>query len=438
MKRQIYKQLLEWKEKPSDKRKPLVLRGARQVGKTWILRALGKQEFENVIEINFEQQRQLSTLFEVDFDTTRILRSIEIVSGQKAIPGKTLIIFDEIQAVERGLLSLKYLHDSHPEYHIVAAGSLLGISLHQGASFPVGKVEFLDLYPLSLEEFMSAIGKENMVELLHSMDWDLITHFKAQFIDILRQYYYVGGMPEVVKSYAEEKDFTEVRKIQNALLQSYDLDFSKHPPVEIIPRLKMVWDNIPAQLAKENKKFIYSALRQGARAKEFELAIEWLKEAGVIHKTHCVNNISMPLDGFADFSVFKIYLLDVGLLAAKSGLDAGTIIDGNKIFAQYKGALTEQFVLQQLLCHLNTKVHYWSSKTGMAEIDFLLQHQGKIIPIEVKAEENLQAKSLKSYIAKYTPSLAIRTSLSSFRKEEHFTNVPLYAITLMGRILEEV
>lgn len=428
MKRQIYDRLVAWRNKPNSARKPLILRGARQVGKTWILEELGRNEFQNVAYINFEEQRQLSNLFDADFDSERILRSIEIASGVKLIPGETLIIFDEVQSVQRGLLSLKYLHKNAPEYHIAAAGSLLGISIRSNESFPVGKVEFADIYPLSFEEFMMALGKDALLSSLKAMDWELITTFKEQYIDLLRQYYYVGGMPEVVQSYVDNKDFTLVRNIQKDLLSSYDADFSKHPPLEIIPRLKMVWGNIPSQLAKENKKFIYNALRQGARAKDFELAIEWLKEAGVVYKVGRINNPVLPLDGFADIDAFKLFVLDIGLLGAMSGLDVKSLINGNEIFTQYKGALTEQFVLQQLLYNEDIVIRYWSADSGVAEVDFVIQLMGKVIPIEVKAEENLKAKSLKSYISKYQPPLALRCSMSNFRAEESLTNLPLYAI----------
>lgn len=434
MKRLVYDKLLAWRNKPDNKRKPLLLEGARQVGKSWLLEELGQNEFESIALINFEEDKQLANLFDADFDTERILRSIEIASGVKLIPGKTLIIFDEIQSVSRGLLSLKYLYNNAPQYHIAAAGSLLGISLHKEDSFPVGKVEFIDIYPLSFEEFMVALGKDAMADSLHKMDWELITAFKEQYIDLLKQYYFVGGMPEVVASYVKEKDFVEVRSIQNDLLRSYDADFSKHPPLEIIPRIKMVWNSIPFQLAKENKKFIFNAVKPGGRAKDFELAIEWLKQAGLLYKITRINNGTLPIDGFEDPDTYKLFTLDVGLLGAQSGLDAKTLIDGNAVFTQYKGALTEQYVLQQLLYNENIKIHYWTPNTGIAEVDFVVQLGGKVIPIEVKAEENLKAKSLKSFNEKYAPELSIRTSMSNFRAEENLTNLPLYAISVLSKL----
>ncbi len=436
MKRLVYNKLLEWKNKSDKVRKPLILRGARQVGKTWILEELGRNEFESVAYINFEEHQQLTSLFDADFDTERILRSIEIASGVKLVAGKTLIIFDEIQTTERGLLSLKYLHKNAPQYHIAAAGSLLGISIRNNDSFPVGKVEFADIYPLSFEEFMMALGKDALLENLRSMEWDLITTFKDKYIDLLRLYYFVGGMPEVVSSYVDSGDFALVRSLQRDLLRSYDADFAKHPPLEIIPRLKMVWNNIPSQLAKENKKFVYNSLRQGARAKDFELSIEWLKEAGVIYKVGRINNPIIPLDGFADIDAFKLFVLDVGLLGAMSGLDVKSLINGNEVFTQYKGALTEQYVLQQLLCCDDIVVKYWSADSGVAEVDFVVQLAGNVIPLEVKAEENLKAKSLKSYIAKYSPTMALRVSMSPYRKEVNLTNLPLYALCNLNKLIE--
>ena len=404
MKRKAYSILLDWKRIPDGKRKPLILNGARQVGKTWLLKEFGKQEFENVAEINFEKQPQMASIFAADFDVERIFRAIQLATGVKLVPGKTLIIFDEIQDVERGLLSLKYLFEGAPAYHIVAAGSLLGITLKK-ESFPVGKVDFLNMYPLSFEEFLIAMGQESMVDALKSQDWEVITAFKSKYIDFLRQYYYVGGMPEVVDAFSKNKDFDEVRDIQKDLLLSYERDFSKHPPIEIVPKIKQVWNHIPAQLAKENKKFIYKVLKKGGRAKEFEGAIEWLSNAGAVYKVTRISNASIPIKGFEDLESFKLYIVDIGLLGAMAGLDARTLINGNEIFEQYKGALTEQYVLQQLKCIEDLQIHYWTPDTGTAEVDFVIQSKGEIVPIEVKAEENLKSKSLKSYREKYSPEV---------------------------------
>ncbi len=431
MKRTVYQKLLEWKQRPDGIRKPLVMQGARQVGKTWLLEEFGRNEFDSVAEINFEEQTQLANLFEEDFDTDRILRAVQIATGVQIVPGKTLIIFDEIQEAPRGVLSLKYLLKNAPQYHIVAAGSLLGVSLHKGESFPVGKVDFVDVQPLSFEEFLLATGREGLCGLLHDRDFALISTFKGQFTEALKEYYFVGGMPEVVAAYSENRDFEEVRRLQNGLLMSYERDFSKHAPFEIVPRIKMVWDNIPSQLAKENKKFIYSAVRQGSRAKDFEMAIAWLENAGVVRKLTRINNASLPLRAFEDFNSFKLYLLDIGLLCAMNGVEARTIINGNEIFSQYKGALTEQYVLQQLQTIEGIRTHYWSPDSGVAEVDFVVQLGEEVIPIEVKAEENLKAKSLKSYCDKYHPRLAVRTSMSDYREQDTLTNIPLYAISTL-------
>ena len=432
MKRIAYEGLLKWKSKQN--RKPLLIKGARQVGKTWLMKEFGKNEYESVAYINFEKATQLANLFEADFDIPRILRSVQLITGIIPKPGETLIIFDEIQSVKRGLLSLKYLYEDAPEYHIIAAGSLLGLSIHKDDSFPVGKVDFLELYPLSYEEFIVALGKNSLLDALHRRDWELTKAFKSNYIELLKQYYYIGGMPEVVNSFIQNNDYNEVREIQNSILESYNNDFSKHSPIEIVPRIKMIWNSIPSQLAKENRKFIYGAVKSGGRAKEFEVAIMWLEDAGLIHKISRVSNASLPLEGFVDIGAFKLFMVDIGLLGAKSGLDAKTIIEGNTIFGQYKGALTEQYVLQQLKCSTGIEIYYWSSEQGIAEIDFLIQTGGKVIPIEVKAQENLKAKSLKSFRDKFHPELSLRTSMSDFRDEETLTNLPLYGISLINSL----
>lgn len=435
MERTAYQALLKWKN--NAHRKPLVIKGARQVGKTWLMKEFGKNEFESVAYINFEKVTQLADLFETDFDIQRILRSIQLTTGIIPQVGKTLIILDEIQSVKRGLLALKYFHEDAPQYHVMAAGSLLGLSIHKNDSFPVGKINFLDLYPLSYQEFLWAIGKTALLDTLKSRDWTLIKAFKGQYIDLLKQYYYIGGMPEVVDAYIRNGDYKEVRTIQNAILESYDKDFSKHPPLDTVPRIKMVWNALPSQLAKENRKFIYGAIKSGGRAKEFELAIMWLQDAGLIYKVNRVSNASLPLGGFEDISAFKLFMVDVGLLGAKSGLDAKTLIDGNEIFGQYKGALTEQYVLQQLKSMDEIATYYWTPDEGIAEIDFLIQISGYLIPVEVKAAENLKAKSLRSFRDKYHPKISIRTSMSDYRKELTMTNIPLYSVGLINRLIEE-
>jgi hypothetical protein len=430
MERTAYQALLKWKN--NAHRKPLVIKGARQVGKTWLMKAFGTNEYESVAYINFEKVTQLANLFETDFDIQRILRSVQLATGIIPQESKTLIIFDEIQSVKRGLLALKYFYEDAPQYHVMAAGSLLGLSIHKNESFPVGKVDFLHLYPLSYQEFVSAMGKTALLETLQRQDWKLIQAFKGQYIDLLKQYFYIGGMPEVVDAYLRHGDYKEVRTLQRTILESYDKDFSKHPPVDLVPRIKMVWNAIPSQLAKENRKFIYGAVKSGGRAKEFELAIEWLLDAGLLYKVNRVSNASLPLGGFEDISAFKLFLVDVGLLGAMSGLDARSLIDGNELFGQYKGALTEQYVLQQIKIIDEIAIYYWTPNEGIAEIDFLLQLSGNVVPVEVKASENLKAKSLRSFRDKYHPTVSVRTSMSDYRVEAALTNIPLYAIGLMG------
>ena len=436
MKRNVLQNLIAWKNKPSDKRKPLILEGARQTGKTWLARELGRTEFDEYVEINFEDNEQFRSLFEMDFDIERILMALRSVTGKKILQGKTLIFFDEIQYARRGLLSLKYFGDKAPEYHVIAAGSLLGVVDHKDDSFPVGKVEFERIYPLSYEEFLMALGKDGLVQMLHSMDWDLINSFSSQYIELLRQYYYVGGMPEAVRTFVEEKDYVAVRKVQLGLLESYQKDFSKHPPQEIVKRMILLWNTIPSQLAKENKKFVYTAVRPSARARDFETSIQWLCDAGVAYKVTRVRAGELPLTGFEDADAFKMYVLDVGLHGAMTGLDAKSLISGNEFFKQYKGALTEQFVLQQLVLFDEIKIHYWTPDEGIAEVDFVVQLNGSIVPIEVKAEINLKAKSLAQFIKRYNTPNVIRTSLEKYFKGEKITNVPLFAIQLLPNMLK--
>lgn len=432
MKRTIYNQLLEWKNKPDGKRKPLIIEGARQTGKTWLAEELGKNEFKNFVEINFENNEQMRNVFEQDFDINRILLAIKAFTGQSIKPKETLIFLDEIQHARRGLLSLKYFYQNAPEYHIIAAGSLLGVIDHKDDSFPVGKVDFLKVYPLTFFEFLSAIGEDGLVDIIKQKDWSLTSAFHDKLVDMLRQYYFVGGMPEAVSTFAEEKDYNAVREIQYALLDSYTRDFSKHPPKEIAKRMELLWNSIPAQLAKENKKFIFSAMKESARARDYETAIQWLCDAGIIYKVTRTSAGELPLKGFEDLDAFKLYVLDIGLHGAMAGLDPATLISGNDFFEQYKGALTEQFVLQTLKTIPRLDIHYWTPDVGIAEVDFVVQHLSKIIPIEVKAVKNLRAKSLTQFISRYHTPTTIRTSLSQYIKGEQITDVPLYALELLS------
>jgi len=425
MERFLLENMIRWKN--SANRKPLIIRGARQVGKTWLMKEFGKREYNQVAYINFESSKTLANLFASDFDIPRIITAIQVETGVQINPESTLIIFDEIQACEGAVTSLKYFNENAPQYHVLAAGSLLGVALHPNTSFPVGKVDFLDLYPLNFGEFLLALNKKPLYDLLVSRDWVLITSFKEKFIELLRQYYFIGGMPEAVFSFSIENDFNKVREIQMRILNAYDQDFSKHAPNEIVPRIRMIWQSLPSQLAKENKKFVYGQVKTGARAKDFEMAMAWLINSGLIYKVNRASKPALPLIAYMDISAFKIYLVDVGLLGAMGNIGIKTIIDGNRIFQEFKGALAEQYVLQQLKCIENMVVYYWSIEKSTAEIDFMVQFADNVIPVEVKAEENLQAKSLKSFKQKFNPPVSIRTTMSDYRTDGWLINVPLYA-----------
>ncbi|MCB0821069.1 MAG: ATP-binding protein [Bacteroidales bacterium] len=433
MKRDKIAQLHQWKN--STSRKPLIIRGARQVGKTWLMKELGRQQYEQVVYINFEKTARLKPVFSEDFDIQRSIIALQAESGLTIKPENTLIIFDEIQAIPEALTALKYFQEEAPQYHIIAAGSLLGVALHADVSYPVGKVEHMDLYPMNFTEFLHAIGEEGLLDILQGGDWKLINAYKSKFTEKLRHYYFTGGMPEAILTFRENFNFKEVRKIQKDLLNTYDQDFSKHTPVELVPRLRMVWNSLPAQLAKENRKFIYGLVRKGARAKDFELALEWLENCGQMHKVHRVSKPGMPLKAYEDRSAFKLFMVDVGLLGAMTDLDEKTIISGNKIFTEFKGAFTEQFVLQQLQTFDDMNIYYWSAERSKAEVDFVLQLNRRVIPLEVKAEENLQAKSLRVYHDKFNPEISIRSSMSDFREEEWLINVPLYAISKLPGLI---
>lgn len=424
MNRLLIKEMVAWKN--AKNRKPLIIQGARQVGKTWLMKEFGKQEFEQVVYLNFESSSRLNDLFAIDFNIERIITIIEIETNQKINPETTLLIFDEIQEVEKGLTALKYFHEKAPEYYIVAAGSLLGISLQKNNSFPVGKVDFMKLYPLSFIEFLQNNSEQQLVEQLQNKNWDVISVFHEKLVDQLRLYYFIGGMPEVVSNYLENKDLDAVRTLQQKIIIGYENDFAKYAPNEIVPKIKLVWNSLISQLAKENRKFIYGQLKKGARAKDFEMAINWLVDAGLVLKVNRIEKPTMPLNAYADFDAFKLFLVDIGLLNAIGNLDKKIILEKNAILTEYKGALTEQFVCQQL--KIKTEIYYWIAPNATAEIDFVLQYQNEIIPIEVKAEENLKSKSLKVFIDKFDNKNAIRISMSKFRSEDWLTNIPLYGI----------
>ena len=425
MRRDAMQQLYDWKEKTT--RKPLIVRGARQVGKTWLMKEFASSAYRQFAYINFEDNEVMKDVFQKDFDVERILMAIQLVTGI-VVDTETLIIFDEIQEAPRGLTALKYFQEKAPQYHVVAAGSLLGIAMHSNDSFPVGKVDFMDLYPLSFSEFLEAVGQEAFARLLAKKDWGLIAAFRSKLIDLLKQYYYVGGMPEVVNAFINHKDYAEVRQLQQTILDSYDRDFSKHAPIAEVPRIRMIWRSVPAQLAKENKKFIYGVVKEGARAKDFELAIEWLIDAGLIYKVSRVKKAGIPLSAYEDFSAFKLFLLDTGLMGAMSGLPPQAVLEGNVLFSDYKGAITEQYVLQQLKSVKGLSIYYWSSDTSRGELDFLLQKDVSVIPVEVKAEENLQSKSLRFFVEKNAGLHGVRFSMSDYRKQEWMINYPLYSV----------
>ena len=428
-----FEDLKKWKV--SKNRKPLIIRGARQVGKTWLMQEFGKNEYEKCAYINFDNNTRMEQLFSEGFDLERIIQGLKIESGVNIEPENTLIIFDEIQETASALTSLKYFYENANEYHIIAAGSLLGVAMHAGTSFPVGKVDFLDLYPLNFFEFLKALGEDELVDLINKNDMDLITVFTDKFKTYLKEYMFIGGMPEVVETYIDTKDFNEVRKVQEALLSAYEQDFSKHAPNNVVPRIRQLWNNIPTQLAKENKKFIYGLVKEGARAREYELALSWLIDCGLVYQVNRVNDCKIPLSAYQDFSAFKLYLLDVGLLCAMAKIDAQTILDGNRIFVEFKGSLTEQYVLTELKSNINSPVFYWSSDKGIAEVDYIVQIAGNNIPIEVKSGENLQSKSLKSFVQKYDTKINVRTSMTNYKKEDWLVNIPLYLIGNITNII---
>ena len=406
----------------------MIIEGARQVGKTWPMKEFGKQAYADTVYINFDSNSRMADLFSADLDTDRLIMGLELYAGRKINPENTLLIFDEVQEVPRALASLKYFYENAPQYHIVCAGSLLGIALHQGTSFPVGKVDFLKLYPLSFSEFLMATGNERFAELLKKQDYEMITSFKQTYIDALKHYYFVGGMPEAVQSFAESKDFNEVRAIQKRILAAYEQDFSKHAPNEIVPKIRMLWNSIPSQLARENKKFIYGLVREGGRAREYETAIMWLSDCGLVHKVSRVNAAGIPLKAYEDLKAFKLFIVDVGLLGCMTGLRQRTLLDGDDLFVEFKGALTEQYVCQQLKTIEDLGVYYYTNDRGSCEIDFVVDTGEQIVPIEVKAETNLRAKSLKTYRERFEPELSVRTSMADYKKEDWLLNLPLYAI----------
>lgn len=426
MHRDAIEKLYRWKE--SKRRKPLIIEGARQVGKTWLMKEFGRQAYADTVYINFDSNSVMAQLFASDLDTERLIEGFELYVGKKINAGSTLLLFDEVQEVPRALSALKYFYENVPQYHIICAGSLLGIALHEGTSYPVGKVDFLKLYPLSYREFLMATADQRFAELLKQQDWPMITAFKQTYIDALKQYYFVGGMPEAVQSFIEERDYSEVREIQKRILSAYEQDFSKHAPIEIVPKIRMIWNSIPSQLAKENRKFIYGLVREGGRAKDYEVAIMWLCDCGLVHKVSRVHSAGMPLKAYEDLKAFKLFLVDVGLLGCMTGMHPQILLEGSGLFTEFKGALTEQYVCQQLKTIDDLGIFYYTNERGSCEVDFVIDNGEQTVPVEVKAEVNLKAKSLKTYREKFHPTISVRASMADYRKEDWLVNLPLYAL----------
>lgn len=425
MERYAFNKLKLWKN--NKNRKPLVIRGARQVGKTWLMKEFAKTNYKKFAYVSFVDTPEAMNIFEGNYDLDNILLGINVLTSVLVTPQDTLIILDEIQECERALNALKFFKENAPDYHIIAAGSLLGVAVRQKKfSFPVGQVDFLDLYPMSFCEFLGAIGEKQLSELIYSSNWEVVKNFQDKCTNLLKQYMFVGGMPEVVKYFANNKDVAEVRRIQNAILEGYKEDFSKYTESSNVAKITAVWDSIPSQLAKENNKFVYKDVKHSARAREYESAVNWLNLTGLIYKVNKITKPDLPIIGYEENSAFKLYMLDIGLLCAKAMLDTKTIIEGNKIYEEFKGALTEQYVLQELKNYDDIPVTYWGADTGTAEVDFVIQKANLVIPIEVKASTNLKAKSLASYRQKYQPKKSIRTSLAGFEINDGLYNIPLY------------
>lgn len=433
MKRKAINELIDWKNKKGHK--PIIIQGARQVGKTWLMQEFGKTQYKQIAYINFDNNDRMLNLFSGDLNVQRLLTGFELEVGFKIKPKDTLIIFDEIQECPKAITSLKYFNENAPEYDIVAAGSLLGVAHHEGTGFPVGKVEFMDLYPLSFDEFLCALGEEQLLELTQKQDFQMIKIFKDKFENLIKQYCYIGGMPAVVQDFVTNRDFNTVRTIQKEIITAYEKDFSKHIPANTVEKIRMLWKSIPAQLTKENKKFIYNSVRKGARAKDFETALSWLSNCGLVYKVNRIKKPGLPITAYEDFDAFKLFILDIGLLGALTNLETKTLLEGNKIFVEFKGAIAEQYVLQQFKTIKDLPIFYWANETSRSEIDFVIQLDSKVIPVEVKSAANLKAKSLKSYIDKFKPEISIRTSTADYKINEGLYDIPLYLIEQIKEIV---
>jgi len=426
MERFAIKELEKWKNKSN--RKPMVLMGARQVGKTWLMKTFGEKNYKKVAYISFYNNQAMKDIFETDYDVKRIIPYLNIEVGFSITPNDTLIIFDEIQNAPKAFESLKYFCEDAPEYHIIVAGSLLGVALHQGVSYPVGKVDILNLHPLSFREFLYAMDEQPLADALITKDYNLINAFSEKYIYHLKNYYYVGGMPEVVDYFRQNKDYNEVRNLQKTILTQYKGDFGKHVESNEIPKINLVWDSIPMQLAKENKKFFFGKIKEGARSNDFENAIQWLTDSGLVHKVNRVNEPKIPLSAYKNFSIYKLFVLDIGLLCAMSELDAQTILKGNELFVEFKGALAEQYVLQQIICDTNYTPYYFATDKSTFEQDFIIQKENNVVPIEVKSSTNVRSQSLKAFYEKYNPKTSVRFSLLPYQEQSWMQNIPLYAI----------
>lgn len=436
MERNVLDELKHWKQ--SEWRKPLVIQGARQVGKTWIMREFGRREYQHTAYLSFVDTPHAASIFEGGYDVEGVMQAISLMTGVPVEPGNTLVVLDEIQECERALNALKFLRENAPQYHIMAAGSLLGVAVRQRQmSFPVGQVDFLHLHPLNFREFLAALGEENLVETLEKANEKLLRVIHGKLVNRLKEYLYVGGMPEVVSIYAQSRDFSEVRRVQLQIIQGYENDFSKYTAPRDVPRIHAVWNSVPIQLARENRKFVYKYLGEGARAREYEMAVEWLILCGLLHRVRRISKPGVPLAAYESPNAFKLYGIDCGLLGAMARLDSRSMVENNAIFEEFKGALTEQFVLQELLSSTDWKLAYWEPENGMAEVDFVAQAGNEVIPIEVKAGVNLRARSLASYRARYEPTVSLRSSLAPLEYNSGLWNIPLYLVSGAEKMLRD-
>lgn len=436
MERNVLDELKHWKQ--SEWRKPLVIQGARQVGKTWIMREFGRREYQHTAYLSFVDTPHAASIFEWGYDVEGVMQAISLMTGVPVEPGNTLVVLDEIQECERALNALKFLRENAPQYHIMAAGSLLGVAVRQRQmSFPVGQVDFLHLHPLNFREFLAALGEENLVETLEKANEKLLRVIHGKLVNRLKEYLYVGGMPEVVSIYAQSRDFSEVRRVQLQIIQGYENDFSKYTAPRDVPRIHAVWNSVPFQLARENRKFVYKYLGEGARAREYEMAVEWLILCGLLHRVRRISKPGVPLAAYESPNAFKLYGIDCGLLGAMARLDSRSMVENNAIFEEFKGALTEQFVLQELLSSTDWKLAYWEPENGMAEVDFVAQAGNEVIPIEVKAGVNLRARSLASYRARYEPTVSLRSSLAPLEYNSGLWNIPLYLVSGAEKMLRD-